>query len=461
MENNKAYLQKIHWVFLLAIGYSVLFVATSEWMGRAIFEKRSFLLFSIFHISFLFAALGIITSKWKETLIAGGIGILILVAEFFLLPDKSMSLKVSFLRLLLSYIPLFVFMVLSFGFNQKLLPAILLIIAAVHIRLLADYSQQGLDDFLNKISRIVEYRRKPETLFYIISAICRTAVFVFQIILLFEVMNYLKGNKYAGKTFLLNLGNEYKKINSLIVFWVCRVMFIVFIAGTASFVKNYAYIFGRRLEIFQNKNTLLFFRYMGIFNLIIIISTALFFAWYLRKFLLEYFITYNIRSKFLYWLLLLPFIGLIAFVIINADAAEQKQYNQKVNTIGQFAASSAAAVTTLFFIGYTIRLMSSFGGETIYIIYAVTSILLLIWLMASKAGYYVTLSLNVLFMAACIAAMLFVKSDGPPILPLFPFVLASMIQMVLIFPIYHFDEFEYIPAENPIVEMPENAHLFG
>lgn len=461
MENNKAYLQKIHWVFLLAAGYSLLYVFTSAWMDRAMFERKSFTLLNIFHISFLFAALGIITSQWKKTLIAWSIGILIIAADFFLVPDKSIPFVVRFLLLFLSYTPLVVFMGLSFGFTKKLLPAILLIVVANHIQLLGDYSPEGLEDFISRISRMLGYRRDLEMLFRIISIICRTAVFVFQVILLSELMNYLQGKKQAGKTLLLNLGNEYKKTNSLIVFWVCRVMFIVFIAGTASILKNYAYLFSRKLENFPDKNILLYFRYTGIFNLIMIIAAALFYAWYMRKFLLEYFITYNIRSKFLYWLLLLPVVGLIAFIIINADAAEQKEYNQKVNTIGQFAASSTAAITTLFFTSYTIRLILSFGGEAIYIIYCIAIVLLFIWIITSKTGYYVSLGLNMLLLAASIVSVILAKKDGPPIYLLFPFVLAGAIQLILIFPIYHFEEFEYTPSENPVAEIPGNAHLFG
>jgi formate-dependent nitrite reductase membrane component NrfD len=69
--------------------------------------------------------------------------------------------------------------------------------------------------------------------------------------------------------------------------------------------------------------------------------------------------------------------------------------------------------------------------------------------------------LNILFLVATIISVVFIKNEGLPILQLFPFVLASMTQLILIFPIYHFEEFEYIPVENPVAEMPENAHLFG
>jgi amino acid transporter len=182
---------------------------------------------------------------------------------------------------------------------------------------------------------------------------------------------------------------------------------------------------------------------------------ALFIAWYLRKFLIEYFITYGIRSKFLYWLCIVPVIGFIVFAILQADNTRQERHSQKVDSMGDFAGSSNTAITAIFFFAIVIRLiMRIAGGDQVFIFSLGISILLFIWVISSRMGYYVSLVIAGIGILGVIVATQLISSDSDSVAEVlgiyFGLLLLYVIQLVFIYPVYHFENFEYIPAEDPV-----------
>lgn len=447
MENNKAYLKNIHWVFFIAIAYSALVTFGQPWLLRQLEPRTTILILFSLQSSLMYGALGIATAKWKGVLIAWVAIMALQLANFILPSSSSLNVPVFFLFFFLSPVPLVVFIVLQAGWSKRILvvyPGILAVIMATSISANPRYQVFSL-------FRSIAFR-SGSTL-DVFSFISATAALVFSIIAICELLNYARGKNYTGKSTLLNLGNDYPKLNSLISFWALKVvLLLLLIRSTAplNFFRSFA----------DNKPMALFYLCISIVSVLSAAGAALFLTWYLRKFLLEYFITFNIPSKFLYWLSLLPVIGFIAFLIIQANTEKQERYHQKTATIGSFAASSAAAVTTLFFIGLFIRLLMQIGeGDPIFIVSLVISALLFIWLMTDKTGYYVSLVLMLLAVVILMAVGIKFGIAGEEISLPWGLLLFNLAQLIFIYPIYHFDNFLYIPAEIPEPELSSDYIL--
>lgn len=456
MENNKAYLRNIHWVFFIAIAHGLVYVFFQSWLIRQFeFSNRTpFYIASVLYALLFYTALGCLTSKWKEALIACGISLLPTTIDFLFLP-ASFNLTVRITSFLFGPLPLLLFIALQTGWQKKLVGTYFLLLAATGIFSLGFYApgNEALRSFSGPSLNF-------DTL---LSLGLWMAVFVFQVIVVGELLNYLRGKHNAGSTVLLNLGNDYSKPNNLITFWVLKTMLIVLFLGSARAMDSYIKISARDYSFFKHKDANEFYLYTSVIHTLSFVAIALFLAWYLRKFVLENFITWNVQSKFLYWLSMVPVIGFIVFVLLQLDNPKQHRYSNKVATIGSFASGSTAAITTIFFIGLFIRLIMRISdGDITFIVSLILSVLLFIWLMADKTGYYVSLGLVALALFIIIVAGFWLRTTGDlgeefPLV--FALLLFNLVQLILIFPVYHFDQFEYIPAEDPHPE-PVGEHLF-
>lgn len=458
MENNKTYLQKIHWVFLVSIAFALMETFLNEWLISISSERTAFVILHILSLSGLYAALSIATLKWKEAAIAWVIHIAIYIAHFLLLfsKDPVNNNYIRFAFVVISGIPITVFFALQSGWTKKIVPVYFSAIALSLISTLSFNAPRGIE---NVARSLWTHSQGWESFFILVS---ETAGMVFTIICLCELNNFMQGKKSKWKTTLLNPGNDYGKLNSLITFWTLKVMLFVIVIGAGyslqtllGLIQGTYRLPGATLSGVQN-----YYRFIGFIDILFFVAIALMHVWYLRKFLLEYFISYNLNSKFLYWLVLIPVIGFIAFAIIQLHDAKQGQYRDKINGIGNFAASSSVAVTAIFIILYLLRLISRIGaGESIFIVSLIGSLLLFVWFMADKTGYYLIMGLNLLILIVGSAVVFIIAGRELPIPLIFSLILFNVMLTALTFPVYHFGEFEYIPAENDTSEQPENPNL--
>lgn len=190
---------------------------------------------------------------------------------------------------------------------------------------------------------------------------------------------------------------------------------------------------------------------------------VLFAAWYLRKLILEYFISYNITSKFTYWLMLLPGIGFIVWLFCLQDE-RNKSFSEKVDTINGFASSPSQAVTIIIVILMCLRLVFGLTGAAagITIFSGMLSLALFAWLASQRSGYYFNLYLSLGLLLVVLVAMLGWGERKYLILfyVAFSLLLYNAAQLIMIYPIYHFEDFSYLDDGEETPE-EEGAILAG
>jgi hypothetical protein len=466
MENNKAYLQKIHWVFLLGIAYSAAQFITPRFVDDRSSYWIEFFLETFLAISIEFAALGVITGKWKESLICSAIGLVPAALQVYFIFHESSPVILRIIQYIVAYSPLLVFMGLVYGWSKRLVPAFFLLMIAGTTDILVFFSVDSLLSFISWINMDRPYYyNDSRTLFNSLTAVFSVFGFVFKIIIICEIINYLHGKNYSGKATLINLGNIYTKGNCLLLFITFHILFFVLISGFSNYIENYISIALRSSAYgsFGSKSFQDYLKIMGAITIILGLSAIMFFAWYKRKFLLEAFISLGIRSKFLYWIIQFPFVGIIIFAILVALSNEKKDYIEKLESMGRFAGSSTGAVSGIALTVISLLVIDSIvRGLSVSTTAAIATLVLFIWMMASKTGYYAMLLINLFSILALLISPFFIKEwEGPSLFWLIPFTLINTVQLVLFFPVYHFEEFEYIPVEDPLPKSHENVHLFG
>lgn len=456
MENNKAYLQKLHWVFLLAIGYGLLYMF--RLFDRDVNLWTQILVTGGLSITIQFVALGIITKKTKETIIAWGTGFIPLITEACIATD-AMPPAMRIALFFLYHLPLLVYMGLLYGWNRKLVPAYFFIMIALSFETMGFVADKNISDLIAEMTSDRIYDMKY------IGLACRILTFVCLIICVCEIMNYLQGKKYGGKTTLLNLGNEYKKGISILLFIILHLAFFVVVTGIGQSIMDFV-----RMIIRSDRGSVeptayhVFTKIMGIPFVLMQIGAAVFLAWYQRKFLLESFISFGVSSRLVYWIMQVPLLGIFGYIVAVSSGIEKNTVAEKVGTLEKLAASSPTAVSVIFFLLMGIRLImhiSSFGeGEGIVIVSDIINMLLFIWLMAAKSGYYAALALNFLSLVfLLLSPFLIGDGEGISLAWILPFATINVVQLILFLPVYHLEEFEYMPAGDPVSEKPENVHL--
>lgn len=291
--------------------------------------------------------------------------------------------------------------------------------------------------------------------------VCDMLMFTLKIICLCEAINYLQKKDYGKKLTLLNLGNTYTRPSGILLFVILHLSFLVLPAGIFGHIEYYVEVLGGRWDQYIIPAYTKFYRVYGLFHLLFQLAAILFFAWYHRKFLLEAFINFNVRSRFVYWLAMIPVIGLIAFVIAIAVGRQNNTYKRKLESLEQLGSSRVGAVTAIILAILGIRLIANLvQGSSAAIIADLVSFILVIWMMSSVIGYWVLLTLNIaLVLLTCTAPFYLDPGSDIQLGIMLPYGLLGIVQAVLILPVYHFTQFEYIPAEDPLFEKPENVHL--
>jgi hypothetical protein len=463
MENNKAYLQKMPWVFLLGILntaavyliYPWLYDPSKGYTAPGMLENIAYLLLP----SMIYVSLGIITSKWKEAAIAYAVFLVINSVYIFVFTPNGAStdavIKFTLTTRLIMFfiypIPIFVFIVLQTGLVKRLwmlYPIIFFLFLAFSLDSYTTQSMQPVAYFFSSDMRDIALA--------IFSFLVKVAFFVIEVLAVCEMVNIGNGKTYTNKPTLLNLGNEYdSKLSNILTFWALKLCLLMVILGSAAAFTQILQLMERDSYFTGNNADLRkYFIYTSFFSAVSFACLAIFIAWYIRKFLLEVFVSYGIHSKFLYWFSFLPLLGFFGFLVVQLENIKHEKYNQKVSSIGTFAASSTAGVTGIIFFFLGVRLiMQMVAGDPAYIVSVIISGALFVWLMASTTGYQVSIWLAGVGLFFMILIGLLSKTTSSSTQEtyglMYALILANLVSLIFIYPVYHFEEFQYMPSEDP------------
>lgn len=460
MENNKTYLQRIHWAAAIALAFYLLIVLVFSDSLMPIPTKYFYELLAVGSLVCPFIAIGVVIRNWKAPAIAG----VVALALYFINQNISYNTGRSeihlFLSLLLHPLPMVLLVILHTGWTGKVGMIYLLCLLASGLgggQLISLF--EGLDLIRNRhVSSFIDFT-------------CYIGVFAGHVIFVCEIINFSNGKTHYGKTRLLNLGNIYPKNNTVLALWCIKAaLWGHAIAGMLRFesLMERFQKAGRKTgnfvsEIFTVEIS--FYHYLtAILAILSWIAAGLLLAWYLRKFMLEAFVSFGLRSKLIYWLSFLPFIGFLFFAFSIGGARQQQLYIEKKASIEQFANDNPISITFAFLLLVAIRLFMLLSrSDTIGLISLVITVILFLWMTKQKIGFYVYLYLNLVLLAVGLVAMFFAQWPPQPTSLLMESVLLGAMQLIYLFPAYHFEEFEYIPAGDPepgTTEADGEFHLF-
>jgi hypothetical protein len=458
MKNNTAYLKNIHWVFLLAVAYGLTSIYLSPWVYELFGNANRIypsLVLSVFLTGITYTGIGVATCKWKELLVAFIISEAVFAAYLFLPGNEAMVKPIIYFFAI--PIPLTIFISLQTGWNKQIILAYLGVLLSCVALVMNSFEMGPIFRISSLISsRHDIWRDLLRLCFYIPTK-------VFQVIFICELLNYLRSDSKKPNTLLLNLGNEYGRLNGFIAFWVMKTSLLLLAVGTANYLNllteanssKYGYNTG-------NEGYQTYMIIVGFVSIVGAVLLALFTAWYLRKLLLEYFISYNVQSKFLYWLALMPFIGFLSFLFMETNQAKQQNYNEKVTSLGNFAASSTTAISAIAFIGMFLRLVFRLSDtDGTVAISVVIACLLFTWMIYSQVAYYLNAAVIILALIAIIVYTLISQYIIDDLIGFFALLVIGLAQLVLFLPIYHFDKFFYTPGENPEPETGQPRDIFA
>jgi hypothetical protein len=451
MKNNTAYLKQIHWVLLLSVASSIIAIYFSPWLydqfragdysNSSNNTAYASIILSIINGGIAYVGIAIATSKRKESIIAYIFSQVIFIA-FILTPGAFSGFK-SILFFITAPIPLTVFFALQTNWKKQLPIIYLAVLLGSLIFTMSSFGE------LPMMRMSSSFGRRHEIWGDLLRVVYYTVTKVFHVIFLCELLNYLHSDTKKPRTLLLNLGNQYEKLNGFFAFWVMKTSMLLIAFGAASYLGVFLESRpGRYSEDYVESRK--YFIIIGTISLLGAILLILFIAWYLRRLLLEYFITYNVRSKFLYWLALIPIIGFLSFLFMETNQVKERNYDQKIDTMGNFAGSSTAAISTIAFIGLFLRLVFRLSDtDPAIVLSVVLAGALFTWMIYSTVAYYLNLVVTLLALIAIIVFSYITGYMRDEIIFLFALLLISLSQLVLFLPVYHFDKFLYTPGENP------------
>ncbi len=247
---------------------------------------------------------------------------------------------------------------------------------------------------------------------------------------------------------MLNFNNNYSKTVATILFY----SFKLAIYHTISFISAFS------MSNLPFGSNLMFGFQEIIFNIISLILCC----WYFRKFLTEFFITYNTLPSWLYWLCLVPFFDYLTWPIILLTLNKKNTISQKTELFQQENKNHGIAIlitiinciTTIItfeFYDYFSNYLPSEKDSNIpymLVIFAVSSSIFLIYLLVkSFIGWKVVLTIQVILFII-IAPISFFSQHGQDFMMLKAKILLSAFFIYSILPIFHLDEYWYIGEEE-------------
>lgn len=452
MENNKAYLTKLPLIFLLFV-VSVI-IQLFFWKFNGDTENKNYILSfarAIFNDAVFFICLGIALNKWKKAMISLAIASAVVCLKIFLYEIKGgdeSSADRNYILSELFYLLPYIFFLYEKGLTFKKLVIVIGVILLFRGIEAVYYLQQALknidDLFETQIIKKTKY----------ISIVVFSCLNMIKLIFYSELYNYVKNANMRWQPRLLNPGNVYDKAGSTILFFSIKVFLLAAVIGMSCEIENLRFYVNSQVN-----NPFKFYYYNSMFSISFGVVVVLLAAWYLRKFLLEYFMSYNIHSRFVYWLLILPGIGFIAWVVLLTNE-RSKTFTEKVAAINNFASSSPQGVVIITVILMIFQILFNLsngivGGSILVLIIGFT---LFFWMVNRRSGYYFNLYLTLSLLAILFVYIFFVaKRNEFSLLSVLVSVLVfNAAQLVMIYPVFHYEDFTYLNEEEVKTENNED-----
>lgn len=461
MENNKYYLKNFPAITLMAalcglLGLFAHNIIPKSWAG----ENRVNLLYGFFYLydTVLFISLGLISRNWVAAILSLFVAYILYTAGLMWVYNGNYSIWIYLFSIFNSLAPLLIFLLLI-NFQVKKIPVnfVLLLICLKTMFPVFLVQQNGtLDFFLFNL-------RYGTSWYMAVSFFIFVFPLLLQLLFISETINHNNGKLNWSRPRLVNLGNQYPEAAAIILQVILNLGLVLVLANCYNHAKT-------TIDFSSYPSALpdslkLAVKVQHISRSCCYLLFIPLYGWYYRKFMLEFFISRNYTSKLLYWFCSMPVIGVIVFIIaVLVRSEEQKDFHSKSRSLSAFAGSSSSMVFAIMLASLLLRLVFlSYMHSPLLIITGVISLLLLFWMISRPAGYYFNLGLNMLVTAALAFVSYFGNIDHYeeyyPQALLFSLSVISSVSLIMILPIFHISQFEYIP-DFPPDNFEEGGDLF-
>ena len=389
---------------LLAIAYLLITVGEIYFFEIQFSSQPDTIATRVFVFSFLknlvlWAAIGWAFQKMKEAAIALGLAIIVTAVNYYF-PTGQDGKEAGFIQYLsyallhYLFVPVFVFAFLYFKKISKLTGFLFIwvIIYVFHI-----YSFGGTLQELSpyykwfkffQIEKLFEIHAGNKTFYYVnIFRYSTLPVWCSAFILISECIHATANAQPLRNVFKFDFFTRYSWPATLTLFYVLRISVNLLIVGL--FMLPFSFF--SKTPSYHTDLPLFVLALIILAGLLCLCLTVA----YYRKFLIEYFIALKKKISWLYWLVNLPVVGLLAFPIVLLSFQQQgaieersafyrfQRFNQ--NSRGLFWAMLAMNVVTVIF-------MSAMRSTTegFWIVWLV-EIAFFVWYSAAVSGYYALL----------------------------------------------------------------------
>lgn len=443
MINNKGYLQSFGLVFLVAVlGAGVAILLAMQLRNIPYSEPLNIfrILQQLWPVAVSFGCIGLATGKWKAAagsflLFAGLLAINILMVERESFPVYSAWW--SFLQVMMFQLPLYFFFIFA-GVPAKKLPLIIgFILLSLGFSSIF-YVEDGLR--ISSYFILGKNAELPVYLNYALGLIVRNTVFA---ILVCELLNYAGDKNDGFHRRIINPGNEYNKLNGTVVFWSVKTFMVLSVLGCYGLLRSLMQYTDR-----NRSSSMLFIKWLTVFEIIGAVAMIMAAAWYLRKFLLEFFFSHNVHSRFLMWFTQWPILGFFGWLGVVGQGDKLPDFKSRHNTLQRFDDAGPNSVSTVMMVLLGIRLLLAIAtGSPESILTNILSAAMLFWLISSVNGYYFNVY-GTCFLLAVVLLIPLINSNKSEILIYFPLLMLNLGQMIMVHPVLHFSSFNYMSYEE-------------
>lgn len=263
--------------------------------------------------------------------------------------------------------------------------------------------------------------------------------FIFVYILFSELILFIE-RKDGENTFLkINLTTTYTKLSASVIFYSLRLLYFSLSFGILAKVL-------RDFMNNNNNNSLITYIYLvfGLFTWFVLL-------WYLRKFLLEFFLSQGWSISWKYWSLYLPLVGGIIWLINIFKMKTALPEENRISLFERMKKNKNDGLKTLIVLLQVIFLAISVGNSygdpsMIVIIPGIISIALIIIYFQAPQMLYGILGFSIL---GFLIIMMAGAYKNPVIGPTFFLTLG---QLFLLYPLFHLDQFGLVVSAETAIE---------
>jgi hypothetical protein len=443
MENNKTYVNKLGIIFLISLATVLLVTWLSMDRMTANYSPYSIqnIILEFLPTVIILVNIGIATKKWNAAV--GGMAIFVLLRLIMILikfnyGNEQYSQALVFTVYILIYLLPYMLFFLFAGIERAKLPYCILGV----LLLLGNNGLYAAQEGFEPITRLFHIQTTiPRYIFWFLVQLVAKIIHV---LLVCELLNYGTGKMNGFKPRLLNPGNEYDKAGGTIIFWTLKAFIFLSVLGCLGSLKAFIEFSDRSYSSMRFD----FLKWYYLLSLTAVVPLVLAAAWYLRKFMLEFFISHQQSSRFLYWFLTIPLLGFFGWLFMLADADKNYSYDQRKRSLENFASASREGVVVVFIVLLALRLLLTLtSAQPAGIITVLISAGLLFALVSSIAGYFLNFYLNLGIMTILLIVVM-AGSGRAEYMILYPLLLFNLAQLTLILPAFHFTAFDYIAYEE-------------